>query len=87
MKSVSAVVPNLAVPGTHDLHRAPGSRDALHILSASPLWRAHLALPDNGPPDAPDLRRQTYFVDYQGVRFIALDVDASVARLRHIDCL
>jgi hypothetical protein len=79
MAPVNAAAPSLAVPGNHDLHRAPGSPDALHVLSASPLWRAHLALPENGPAHAPELWRQTYFVDCQGVRFITLDVDAFAA--------
>jgi hypothetical protein len=79
MSPVSATIPSLAVPGTHDLRRAPGSPDASHVLSVSPLWRAHLALPENGPADVPQLRRQTYVIDYQGVRFVALDVDAFAA--------
>jgi 3',5'-cyclic AMP phosphodiesterase CpdA len=34
----------------------------------------HFALPDNGP-EAPELKGQTYFMDYQGVRFVVLDVN------------
>jgi 3',5'-cyclic AMP phosphodiesterase CpdA len=79
MAPVSATVPSVAVPGSHDLHRVPGSSDASYVLSVSPLWHAHLALPGTGPADAPELRSQTYLFDYQGVRFIALDVDAFAA--------
>ncbi len=71
---ISATVPSLPVPGNHDLHRAPGSPDAKSTLSVSPIWNMQFALPDNGP-DAPELKGQSYFMDYQGVRFIALDVN------------
>jgi len=71
---ISANVPALPVPGNHDLHRAPGSPPG--ALAVSPLWRAHFALPGNGPAALGDLIGQTYFLDYQGARMIALDVNA-----------
>ena len=74
MSFISATVPSVPVPGNHDLHRPPGSPDAKQVLSASPLWRSHFALPQNGP-DIPEMRSQSYYVDYQGVRVVALDVN------------
>ena len=71
---ISATVPSLPVVGNHDLHRPPGSPDAKSVLSVSPLWHMLFALPENGP-DAPELRGQSYFMDYQGARFVVLDVN------------
>lgn len=71
---ISATVPSLPAPGNHDLHRAPGSPDAKSTLSVSPIWNMLFSLPDNGP-DAPELKGQSYFMDYQGVRFVVLDVN------------
>jgi hypothetical protein len=63
------------VPGNHDLHRAPGAPDSKNVLAAPAPWRSHFALPANGP-DLLDMPGQSYFLDYQGVRLIALDVNA-----------
>ncbi len=71
---ISAMVPSLPVPGNHDLHRAPGAPDSKKVFGASPLWRRHFALPPNGP-DIEEMQSQSYYLDYQGVRFIALDVN------------
>lgn len=74
MGFVSAMVPSLPVVGNHDLHRPRGTPDSKSVLSASPLWRRHFLLPENGP-DIPELRSQSYYLDYQGVRFIVMDVN------------
>jgi hypothetical protein len=73
---VSPSIPHLPVPGNHDEHRPPGSPDSGKVLEVSPLWWAHFALPANGPSDLGSLGRQFYYLDYQGVRFISLDVNA-----------
>jgi 3',5'-cyclic AMP phosphodiesterase CpdA len=75
MGFITATLPSVPVPGNHDLHRAPDQPDSKTALSVSPLWRHHFLLPENGP-DAPELKSQSYYMDYQGVRFIALDVNA-----------
>lgn len=75
MGFISAMVPSLPVPGNHDLHRVPGTPDSKTVLSVSPLWRYHFVLPNNGPEGLDELKQQSYFVDYQGVRFISLDVN------------
>jgi hypothetical protein len=72
---VSANLPSLPVVGNHDLHRSPGRPDSKLVLRASPLWSHHFALPDNGP-DVEELKSQSYFIDYQGVRLVFLDVNA-----------
>jgi len=72
---ISATVPSLPVPGNHDLHRPAGAPDAKTSLAAAWPWRRHFALPSNGP-DLDDMPGQSYYVDYQGVRFVALDVNA-----------
>jgi hypothetical protein len=74
MGFISATIPSLPVPGNHDLHRPPGSPDAGNVFGASPLWRRHFALPANGPA-IEEMPSQSYYLDYQGVRFVALDVN------------
>jgi 3',5'-cyclic AMP phosphodiesterase CpdA len=71
---ITATIPSLPVVGNHDLHRAPGSPEAKSVLSVSPIWHQLFALPDNGP-DAPEMKGQSYFMDYQGVRFVVVDVN------------
>jgi 3',5'-cyclic AMP phosphodiesterase CpdA len=72
---ISATIPSFPVPGNHDLHRPPGKPDSKFVFSVSPLWRSHFALPANGP-DIEEMSGQSYYVDYQGVRMVALDVNA-----------
>jgi hypothetical protein len=72
---VAGSVPSLPVPGNHDEHRPPGLPDPKKVLAVSPLWNAHFALPANGPADLGPLSTQFYFLDYQGVRFVCLDVN------------
>ncbi len=71
---LAASVPPLPVPGNHDEHRAPGSASPKKVMEVSDLWRAHFALPGNGP-DLPGLEGQNWCLDYQGVRFIGLDAN------------
>ena len=71
---VAANVPSLPVVGNHDLHRIPGKPDSKLVFQASPLWSHHFALPANGP-EVEELKSQSYFIDYQGVRFVFVDVN------------
>jgi hypothetical protein len=71
---ISAGIPSLPVPGNHDLHRPPGTAASKLVLAAAPPWRRHFALPSNGP-DEEELAGQSYYLDYQGARFVALDVN------------
>ena len=64
-----AMVPQLPAPGNHEYVSTPdGPR-------LGPHWSAQFSLPDNG---APSVRATTYFVDYQGVRFVVLDGTAAL---------
>jgi hypothetical protein len=65
-------VPGVPAPGNHDVIRSTLSR----VFAAPDLWNAHFALPANGPGEFPELAGQNYYVDYQGVRIVALDVNA-----------
>ena len=51
-------------------------RRVSRVFAAPDLWNAHFALPANGPADLPELAGQSYYLDYQGVRVVALDVNA-----------
>ncbi|MCX8036250.1 MAG: metallophosphoesterase family protein [Candidatus Sumerlaeia bacterium] len=53
-------VPSLPVPGNHDV----GNK------GADKVWRPQFCLPLNGPAGMEEL---AYWVDYQGVRFVAFD--------------
>jgi hypothetical protein len=65
-------VPGVPAPGNHDVIRSSTQR----VFAAPDLWNAHFALPANGPADLAGLAGQNYFVDYQGMRIVALDVNA-----------
>jgi hypothetical protein len=69
-------VPHVAVPGNHDEHRGPGEPFSGKVHGVSGFWRAYLRLPQTGPDGLPDLPGQSYYLDYQGVRFVAVDVNA-----------
>jgi len=68
----AAELPGVPVPGNHDVLRTRLSR----VAAVPDLWNAHFALPANGPADLPELAGQSYYLDYQGVRIVALDVNA-----------
>ena len=70
---IAASLPSLPVPGNHDEHRPPSAPDSSKVLQPSELWRAHFALPRNGPASLGALAEPFYYLDYQGVRFIAID--------------
>jgi 3',5'-cyclic AMP phosphodiesterase CpdA len=75
MGFISSMTPNFPVPGNHDLHRAPDDPDPKNVLSVSPVWRRMFSLPTNGPEGVEELNQQSYYIDYQGVRFVAIDVN------------
>jgi hypothetical protein len=71
MGAKASEAPAIPAPGNHDVIRSRLSR----VFAAPDLWNAHFALPANGPADLPDLAGQSYYLDYQGVRIVALDVN------------
>ncbi len=72
----AAETPGVPAPGNHDFYRSIFSVIGGTVFTAPSLWNAHFALPANGPPDLPELAGQNYYLDYQGVRIVALDVNA-----------
>lgn len=64
-----AMTPQLPATGNHEYvdHILPGGEES-RVLG--PHWALQFALPDNG---AEGVKATSYFVDYQGVRFIVLD--------------
>ena len=72
----AAETPGVPAPGNHEFYRSILSVIGGTVFTAPNLWNAHFALPANGPPDLPELAGQNYYLDYQGVRIVALDVNA-----------
>ena len=70
---ISAWIPCMAAAGNHDWHQAPGTVSSATGPTIHPLWRAHLALPLNGPDDIPNLEETSYYFDYQGIRVVCVD--------------
>lgn len=69
-----AMTPQLPATGNHEYvdHILPGGEES-RVLG--PHWSLQFALPDNG---ADGVEATSYFVDYQGVRFIVLDGTAAL---------
>ncbi len=69
-----AMTPQLPATGNHEYvdHILPGGEES-RVLG--PHWALQFALPDNG---ADGVKATSYFVDYQGVRFIVLDGTAAL---------
>ncbi|WP_292091985.1 metallophosphoesterase family protein [Brevundimonas sp.] len=82
-----AMAPQIPAAGNHEYvdHILPNGEEARLL---GPHWPLQFALPDNGAEGA---RATSYFVDYQGVRFIvldgtaALDLGASESQTRWLD--
>ncbi|MFK0299487.1 fibronectin type III domain-containing protein [Brevundimonas sp. NPDC090276] len=69
-----AMTPQLPASGNHEYvdHVLPNGEET-RVLG--PHWALQFALPDNG---AEGVKATSYFVDYQGVRFIVLDGTAAL---------
>lgn len=63
-KWLNAMIPSIAVPGNHEQARTDVGRRLSHH------WRPQFAFPLNGPDG---LEESCYTMEYQGVRFIALN--------------
>ncbi len=63
---LNGMVPSLASPGNHEY----GNNPANGKYEISNHWKPTFALPENGPAK---MKETTYFIDYQGVRFISLN--------------
>lgn len=67
---INGMIPNLPTPGNHEYYREDDK--TMHV---SKHWRAQFALPENGPEG---LQETAYYIDYQGVRIIALNSQAAI---------
>jgi len=69
-----AMTPQIPASGNHEYvdHILPDGEESRRL---GPHWPLQFALPGNGSAAAPET---TYFVDYQGVRFIILDGTAAL---------
>ncbi len=69
-----AMVPQIPATGNHEYveRMMPDGTERYHL---GPYWPAQFALPANG---ADTVKATTYYVDYQGVRFIVLDGTAAI---------
>lgn len=69
-----AMVPQLPATGNHE-YIDEQQPDGSEIYRLGPYWPMQFALPANG---ADPVKATTYYVDYQGVRFIILDGTAAI---------
>lgn len=69
-----SIVPQLPATGNHEYvdDLLPNGQESRKL---GPYWPLQFALPDNG---APGVKATTYYVDYQGVRFIVLDGTSAI---------
>lgn len=58
---INSQINNISIPGNHE-----------YSSGLSTFWRPQFPYPDNGPGNA-ELKQTVYTLDYQGVRFIAMD--------------
>lgn len=68
---INAMIPSIVVPGNHEYNQNEGG-----VKRLSRHWRPMFTLPENGPRG---LEETCYFVDYQGVRVIALNTEEKQA--------
>jgi Purple acid Phosphatase, N-terminal domain/Calcineurin-like phosphoesterase len=69
MGFIAATIPSMPCPGNHEIERPAGSPKS-DVLPA--IWSRQFSYPANGP-DIPG--NESYYFDYQGVRFISLNVN------------
>lgn len=67
---IHRMLPALPVPGNHEYDPTTAEEEAQDIERLSIQWRPQLTLPRNGLDALPET---SYFVDYQGVRIVALN--------------
>ena len=69
MGFIAASIPSLPVAGNHELEKP---KDAPKEDTLPGIWKQQFSYPPNGP----DMQEnESYYFDYQGVRFIALNVN------------
>jgi hypothetical protein len=69
MGFIAASIPSLPVSGNHELEKPAGAPKSFALPA---IWKLQFTYPHNGP-DVPD--NESYYLDYQGLRFISLNVN------------
>ncbi len=67
---INGMVPSLSVPGNHEYYKDENQKSTV-----SKHWKPQFALPENGPEG---LAETAYYIDYQGVRFVALNSQEAI---------
>lgn len=67
---IHSMIPSVPVPGNHEYQPYNEQDDKADIRRLSAQWRPQFTLPENGPDS---LKETSYYLDYQGVRIIALN--------------
>jgi len=62
--------PSILTPGNHDHTPVMINGKSERLKTVDPIWNAHFTLPENG---LPNFKETSYYVDYQGVRFIMIN--------------
>jgi 3',5'-cyclic AMP phosphodiesterase CpdA len=70
MGFIAATIPSVPAVGNHELEKPAGAPKSLALPA---IWNQQFSYPANGP-DIPD--NASYYLDYQGVRIISLNVNA-----------
>ena len=72
---IHRTLPSLAIPGNHEYRPLYNKDIPLRKKSLSIQWNHQFTLPENGIDALPET---SYFIDYQGVRFIALNSNEKI---------
>ena len=67
---IARTTPSIMVPGNHDQSVVMVDGKEKRLKKTDPIWNAHFTLPQNG---LVGLEETSYYLDYQGVRFIMLN--------------
>jgi hypothetical protein len=67
---ITRTTPSIMIPGNHDQSVVMVDGKEKRLKKTDPIWSAHFTLPQNG---LAGLEETSYYLDYQGVRFIMLN--------------
>ncbi|MDZ7808021.1 MAG: metallophosphoesterase [Gracilimonas sp.] len=67
---IHSMLPAIPVPGNHEYNEFNSDEEEEHL---SYQWQYQFTLPENGPEGIETLNETTYYVDYQGLRIVALN--------------
>lgn len=67
---IPRTTPSIMTPGNHDQTAVMVDGKEKRLKKTDPIWHAHFTLPENG---VAGLAETSYYIDYQGVRFVMLN--------------